>query len=247
MLTVCVGCDDLLALTLPRNIHHFTDAWVITAPDDEKTIRWCSEFQKQTQRVIHVFKTDAFTRNGAKFNKGLAIEECFEFMGRQGWICILDSDIVLPKKIDWSFAEPGKLYSPPRRMLVDIPKDIDSVEWSRVPVRGDTEFCGYFQLFHASDPVLTKRPWYGTDYIHAGGGDHVFEMKWATRNKIRPNFSVLHLGPADANWFGRATSRIDGQEEPNQAGRRETMHEFLASKGWGVPKVNNGFCEKIAQ
>jgi hypothetical protein len=213
-ITVCHGYDDLLAVTLPLSAPHFDEILVVSHPDDIATAEVVAGV-----RNARLFTTDAFFRGGAEFRKGLAMEEGFDAFGvrepgADGWLCILDADIVLPpaEVMAEHLAEirPGYLYSPWRRILADPRQWSPQLDWEAVPRKRDMEFAGYFQLFHLRDPVLKKRPWYGTRWRHAGGCDSVFMRHWPDRRLKRLDFEVLHLGPDGTNWCGRATPRLDG-------------------------------------
>lgn len=121
---VCVDFADLLAVTLPKNRHHFESVVVVSTERDTDTndVAYANN--------CLTYNTDAFYRNGADFNKFLTLEEGLDVLGRDGWICILDADILLPREIPWLSLPPpvgptpGRLYSPLRRMLEN---------WDRVP------------------------------------------------------------------------------------------------------------------
>ena len=66
-LSICVDFADILALTLPRNARHFKNILVVTSPDDHAT----ADVVKSVKNAS-LFTTDAFYRDGAVFNKGLA-------------------------------------------------------------------------------------------------------------------------------------------------------------------------------
>lgn len=202
---VSVGYDDILALTLPRNAHHFEQLLVVTAPDEFDTMEVTRLVENASWLETPVFYPD--------FNKGAAIEEGFDLLGRDGWICHLDADVILPRKIEWPKLKLGHLYLGRRRICSDIelgaklPED----EWEQYPVcQEQIGWPGFFQLFHADDPVLEKRPWYPTDWRHAGGADTEFNNKWPDEKRELVGFSVLHLGSPRLNWWGRQTPRLDG-------------------------------------
>jgi len=197
-IVVCVNYADILAITLPRNARHFEEVLVVSTPQDTATASTVNSVPN-----AKLYCTEAFTRYGAKFNKGLALEEGFDALGRDGWICIHDADIVLPDV--WDGVEgitPGKLYSAPRRICTD-PKAFRPQPWATFPPTRDIVFPGYFQLFHANDLALLPLPWYDVTFKHAGGGDGFFQSRWPKERKVRLPFDVLHLGPRDTNWFGR--------------------------------------------
>jgi vacuolar-type H+-ATPase subunit F/Vma7 len=212
-ITVCVNYSDILAITLPHNLKHFDRIVVITDSQDTKTMDLCNKYPN-----VELYITDSFYDNGAKFNKGKAMEEGLDYMGREGWICIFDADILMPNNMDLSIVKEGNLYGPRRRIVEDIQGitlDRINIDWTAYPVYPESEFAGYFQLFNGNDIVLKdKKPWYSVDWSHAGGCDSDFQSKWDNNHKIRLDNScdVLHLGSAGLNWNGRATLYVDGTE-----------------------------------
>lgn len=218
-IVTCVEYDDLLAITLPGNLNHLDEVVVVTSPQDARTQR----LVESTPRArLHV--TDAFYRHGATFNKGMAMEEGFDVLGREGWLMIFDADTLLPPVIDWSFLDPMILYSPSRHMLSDPRTWSPKLDWASLPVAPDGEWAGYCQIFHAdSDLIKDVRPWYGINWPHAGGCDSDFQQRWGYARKKRTDFNVLHLGLDCRNWCGRVSPRRDGEKMPNQGNRRVTM------------------------
>lgn len=198
-ISVCVDYADILAITLPYNQHHFSDILIVTSPTDTATQEVCKLLG------VNTFSTDAFYRRGALFNKWLALEEGLDHFGRNGLLCILDSDIVFPSKIDMEYTE-HNLYTPLRRMNpnISIPPE---AEWSIFKYSANTtEFSGYTQIFHSTDKHLPTAPWHQLDWKHAGGADTFFQNNWPNSSKIRPNYEVLHLGEPGANWCGRSST-----------------------------------------
>jgi glycosyltransferase involved in cell wall biosynthesis len=234
---VCVNYDDILSVTLKANARHFEKVLVVSSPYDTNTAA-----------VVHstpnaeLFTTDAFYRSGAVFNKGAALEEGFDVLGRSGWICVLDADILLPDFMDLRRIQKGFLYSPYRRILRDISQWQDGFEWDHLPRHKEIEWAGYFQLFHADDPAISRRPWYAVDWAHAGGCDSDFQFRWPRRNRVRLPFDVLHIGEDGKNWCGRATHRMDGTLPPDAAARAEQLSKFLAGRG---PDGRNYESEKV--
>lgn len=233
-LTVCVGYDDILRLTMPTVLPFVSELLVVSSPADERT----AALVAGTDRA-RLLRTDAFYRDGAKFNKGLAIEEGFSALGRTGWLLVLDADIMLPPDAARRLVKPlrpGCLYTAPRRVLNDAAAWPDyhmrPDRWAGLPLRDDRGHFGYFQLFHATDPVLRPRPWYGVTSTHAGRCDNEFQLKWGKAHKLRPGFEVLHVGPCDENWFGRATDRIDGVPVPDAVENRDLQTRLKQKHGW---------------
>lgn len=221
-----VDHDDLLSVTLPRNMRHLTHCIVVTSPGDLKT-------QAVAAAVpgVRCFVTDAFTRNGASFNKGAALEAGFDALGRDGFILVWDADILLPDSVPWGAANPAKLYGAKRRLLND-PAGWETVDWKLLPLSAETGWPGYFQLFHGANPRIRERPWYGVDSPHAGGGDGYFQSRFPVEEKDFLPIEVLHLGPRDQNWFGRVSPRLDGAAVPDAHEKAQEMENLLARNGW---------------
>lgn len=232
-IVVSVGFDDLLGVTLPENAKHFDEVCVVTSPDDVRTQAVVAHVENAV-----AYTTDAFYREGATFNKGRAIEEVIESLGRWdiGWLCLFDADILMPAPLRvkgslmnlkgaevfaWDMMlpelaeelEPRFLYGPHRRNLTAIEqwKDyVDPKTWGTLPRAPDLEHGGYFHLFHTKDPVLANAPWYGVVWKHAAGYDSNFIAKWPREKHLRLPFEVLHLGEDGKNWWGRVSRRLDG-------------------------------------
>jgi len=245
-IVVCVNYEDLLKLTLIPNMRFFHRCVVVTSTQDTETF----EFAKSVPGV-DVIQTDAFYRHGARFNKGLAIEEGFAKIREEyepEWILGWDADILFPFTLNLSSIQKGFLYNCPRR-IVEKPEEWDpNARWSSYPVSNDRCWPGYFQLFHSQDPIIkNKLPWHDTTFSHAGGGDGYFESRWPSEKKVKLQQDVLHFGPRDTNWFGRATKKI-GQTELTemQVENRRLMSSYLGFKGWrGGSGVVEEFNEKV--
>ena len=226
---VSVDYADILAVTLAYNRHHFNDVMVVTSPEDHQTAIVAKHHECQ------IFRTDLFYSRGAVFNKWLALETALDIYGREGWICIMDADVLWPKNLSSGFYESlvvGNIYTPFRRMwanpTVDVPPESEWCGFHRH--RQEVEFAGYSQMFHCSDLVLGNPPWHQTDWLHAGGADSWFQAKWKNTNKIRPSWDVLHLGPAGTNWCGRSTPYLDGSIHPRANERLYQLTKFLRTR-----------------
>lgn len=221
---VCVDYLDLLKITLPWNRHHFNEIMVVTTHADADTITYAAG------AVSHMHVTDAFTRDGAIFNKFRAIEEALDVFGRHGIICLLDADILWPKVLPEFPILKDTLYCPKRRMLRDPHQFTESLNWETVPKHTEYEFCGYSQIFHADDKHLGKPPWHQIQWTHAGGADSFFQARWPAERKIRPPFEVLHLGEEKKNWCGRSTPYLDGTKHPQSTQRVEQLMFMLNNR-----------------
>lgn len=211
-LVVCVEFDDFLAITLPRNKKHFSRTLVVTSCSDLETQRLALDSE------CECFTTDVFYDHGAAFNKGAAVEKGLDVLGRTGWLCLWDADIVMPETIEFNKDE-SCLYTALRRTIDDPTKFSDDLDWNSAPITSmSNEYPGYFQLFHSES--AGKKPWYETNWKHAGGYDSDFQHRFNVLR--RPPFYVLHLGPSvdrvtefhsriGENWCGRVTNRLDGK------------------------------------
>lgn len=88
--TVSVGFDDLLDVTLALNHPHLDTMIVVTSHDDRHT-----QNVARKHGAICV-QTDLLKKNGRNFNKGAAINAGFNHFQYHGWRLHLDADIVLP-------------------------------------------------------------------------------------------------------------------------------------------------------
>jgi hypothetical protein len=221
-LIVSVDYSDILSISLPYNRHHFSDVLIVTSPADETTV---GDIARKSNASL--FVTDLFYANGAIFNKWAPLESGLDKLGRDGWIALLDADVLWPKVLPSLSLEIGNLYGPVRRMYPKIPQNFDQIptesDWTKYPIhRNLAEIAGYTQVFHADDPVLGPPPWHDTSWTHAGGSDSFFQAKWPNSRKVRPPFEVLHMGTPGANWCGRATPYADGTVPP-ESGKRAAM------------------------
>jgi hypothetical protein len=226
---VCVDYSDILDVTLAYNVRKVQSVLVVTHPRDTKTVEVCKRHE------VECFQTSVFYEREAVFNKFAALELGLDYMGRNGWLAIMDADILLPDRMHpWNKQE-GKLYTPRRRMFPKILKSVGDVPAERrwrnwKPPMQNEEFAGYCQIFHASDPVLGTGPWHSTNWTWAGGADSFFQQKWKESNKVRPPFEVLHMGDAFTNWAGRVTPYADGTVPENAQKNADTFRVLLRAR-----------------
>jgi hypothetical protein len=239
-ITIAVGdwYARTLEVCLARNLRHLTSCVVVTSPAD-------SAVKEVVAGVpgARLFETDAFTRpdaNGVvpRFNKGLAMEEGLDFLGREGWIWIWDADVIFPDEVPLERLQPGKLFGCTRRILEDPSRWRPSLEWSNCARARDGGPIGFTQIFHAADPAIKgRRPWYDVSFAHAGGGDAYFMRLWPRTSWVTLPFDVLHLGPRDSHWFGA------------DAEGRDLMAAFVVRNGWTrrSPCVDRSAVERVGE
>jgi hypothetical protein len=117
---VSVDYTDLLSITLSYNRHHFDEVYIVTSIADYDNVLAIAE-----PNGAKVIRTDLFYADGARFNKFRSLEYGLDVMGRHGWMCVMDADVLWPHYIP-SMSEgegtsapnmfKGYLYTPLRRM-----------------------------------------------------------------------------------------------------------------------------------
>ena len=204
-LTVCVDYADYLERNLCTWSGSLDSLTVVTSSKDRLTQDLC----RKAGARLHV--TDIFYARGAAFNKWAALSEAVDAMPWLDWILLIDADIQLPEGwravTEAANPQPGFLYGAKRRhehgqLIYDA---------DRMP--------GYFNLFHATDANVQRRPLFETHWTHAGRGDCEFYGRWPLDCRIWLPMSVTHLGEPNVNWWGRGNHAA--MEEMIQARLRE--------------------------
>lgn len=191
---------------------------VVTTPEDMATKRVMSLLNAQPSRPsLRMHLTDAFTRNGAAFNKGLAMEEALGTMIWDDWILFFDVDIAPHPGWLLAFTEApqmGYLYGATRLNAPDLQSVFDP---HLPPVSDDRLGYGYFQLFHSKDPKVQHRPLLDTCWRHAGNYDSNFLLSFRSMVKDA-GFSVWHIGPQHENWYGKGKAKEFRQMQATRGG-----------------------------
>jgi len=232
-LTVCVDFADYLAATLPRWAKSLDQVVVVTAPRDQAT----QHFTRRFDNVLTV-TTDVFWDRGADFNKGAGLNVGLAECHATEWVLAFDVDVLPPW--DWrdTFvqAEPkrGILYGAKRAQTEFTTRGWVPDDWSDLPILGDRQVAGYFQLFHGDDPEARSRPLFEDDWRHAGNYDTSFQDRWGAGSRMdRKIFLPLvlaHLGLPQVNWYGVRPDALDKlahhrEERRKRAGRYD--HERI--------------------
>lgn len=223
---VSVGYADYLAETLPLNLRHFDRLMIVTAPEDVETQRVGAYYG-----VPHT-QTDKFRARWGEFHKAKGINHALEFLARDGWVCHLDADIVLPpttrRLLERAQLDQGLLYGCDRfnvtgfdqwrlhQAMPQLQQDDYHVQLDAFPLAprfsgermGGYAPPGFFQLWHAG----TRDVRYPSDHTTAAKTDVLFSSQWYRRARaLLPEFVAYHLmaEPAaqGANWDGRVTAR----------------------------------------
>lgn len=213
---VCVNFSDILSLTLPYNIHHFSEVMVVTSKEDYDTQRLCNTLK------VRVHSTNSFYHDNASFAKFRALEQALDSFGRSEWMTFVDADIFWPKTLPSMIMEAGNLYSfRRRRLLLDTTSEIPKEAlWRTLPIDPQSicpeaaECMGFTQIFHASDQRLKTIPWHDITLPTAALGDSFFQQKWELRRKVWIDADCLHLGEVAKNWCGRVSPYRNGSLPP---------------------------------
>ncbi len=217
-----VNYADMLALTLPLVKVHFDSLTVWTKRGDEATKAVCA------REGVACVETDLFTKGGSSFCRGAAFNEAFRRLVRAyaalgqnpQWVCILDSDIVLPPTfrvtLDAMEAK-GELdiecFYGARRYNVETEK-----QWQRVKGWDETELAkcllyrgygySYLSLHHMCSNTFLRlwRETGSNPYPEWGDGstaDWMFRNQWGDcpwNPPTQPPDNILDhgvVGPCD--------------------------------------------------
>ncbi len=196
--TTCVHYLDRLRVAHHHNLGQFDDYIIVTSPQDIETVGWT-----QVHKEVTPVYTDAFYRNGAVFNKGLALSEGLNALqatlaeqgARPEWVAIMDADTFVPH--DWreqlkrANLDKEWMYGA-RRVLLPTWADYEGL-WTRgiesytVP---DGFGFGWLQLFHWDSTAFQSLPqgaWYPQ-------GRDCTEVDWKFRNAFG-DFEVPYTVP----------------------------------------------------
>ena len=219
----CVGYDDFLALTLPRNLAVLDSVTVVTDPQDVATAALA------TKLGAEVFPTEAW-RRGGPLNKAAALNDWISratTYDPEQWLLVMDADIMLfhPLAKEIPHVDARGLYSLRRRLcespglfndflaggieFSEFPLDLAPVgngkAWESVPTAKTAALAGYLHLWCPMRAAGRLRyPTTGTAEAYDLGFALSFPEE--LRNELSCG-EVLHLGPTQTNWSGRRSPR----------------------------------------
>lgn len=199
---VSVDYNDFLVLTLENNIKYLDNITVVTSPNDSLCKEICDKFG------VKCVLTDRMYENGAKFNKGKAVNEGIKSIQNPEWILLLDADIILPS--NWSDLIKSSIFNKDAihicsRNIIENYEDYQ--RWLNGEEVGRLETSkgfGYFQLFNInSSSIFGRNPIFPETSDDAAWSDLSFRNQFNKRTEL--SMSVVHLGKAYTNWKGRET------------------------------------------
>jgi len=234
--SVCLHYDDFLEQTIRVNQSLFDDWVVVTAHEDEATIRVCERYG------VRIARCPYFQRGGESFAKALAINIGLAHLKIEDWVCHLDADTALPRTFRKHLAnvelDPRNIYGVDRVECPSLaawhdyltrPNFYDKhyfyhgpYDWtigSRVEHfdYGGYAPIGFFQLWNRASGVLRYPSVQGCDAEHT---DMLHALQWPrARRVLIPEITAVHLSTGGrewgVNWHGRKSPRFTG-ESPKQ-------------------------------
>jgi hypothetical protein len=216
--TVSTNYSEYLNITLPQNYKFFKKWYIITYPDDKKTIDLIKKYNYDCVEILYfnfylrpVYKE--VDSNGlaeishfekVSFNKGAAIRYAQSLINEGENVLLLDSDIFIPDTFIEYFSnlnlEYDKLYGVRRvdyHSLEEFKNDKVSFIYGYQGSEAYCMFMGYFQLYKH----LNKYCYQDSDSCR--DCDNTFCWSCFLYRVPIENLIVKHLGFRDANHFGK--------------------------------------------
>jgi len=196
--TVSVNYSDILKHMIKQNIQFFKKWFIVTAPEDIKTVELLENYKDKITILIY----QDFFKNKCKFNKGGAIKFAQDYIDlhcKDENILVLDSDIYLPDNFTKQLppiVEPNTLYGASERLdywtLEDFNKCINPHLYSCSKL-----FVGFFQLYKQNAKYKYK------ESVDCAECDNIFRELFNKKQLL--DIKVKHLGKEYVNWYGRVS------------------------------------------
>lgn len=210
-LTCCVGPTyaGYLQRTLPTWLDTLSSVTVVTEPTDKHTQDVCAAHGR-----VRVVTTDVFTRHGAHFNKGAALDVAYAVMDPIDVVLHFDSDILPPRNWRRSVDRVWK------RGTIAGARRYDE-QGRKIEDAGDWPY-GYFQLWAAADPAVQFWPLFEPWHGHAGNYDMEFLLHWSLKQRADLGCRVTHFGEVRRNWF---RTGLPAAEQKLASARMDHLHK----------------------
>jgi len=159
---------------MPQNHKFFKTWYIITDPNDSKTIETINSFNYENVKTIFY----DFYKNGKIFNKGGAIKHVQQMIPENTLVLILDSDIYLPDdfKKHVSDIKVDKFYSSSERSIYYTYKSFLSDKHDKIE---HNNYYGYFQLY-----TQNKDRFY-TESVDASKCDETFRDLFKSKEVLK--------------------------------------------------------------
>jgi hypothetical protein len=155
-----------------------------------------------SQGSYRIIVTEAFTNNGAHFNKGAALNVGLASAKPSDWALSFDCDII-PCPMWRDCAEK---FAKARCLNGSFRFDAEGNRLDRVPLKP----LGYFQLWHYQGEKFS------TQFGHAGRYDSKFMNRWGKHRWVDIGAYLVHQGVKAQNWFGPGADPKLMREELNR-------------------------------
>lgn len=188
---------------------------VVTTPDDALTRCVLKSLEVEENRLLVLF-TDVFTKNGAYFNKGAALEQAYNAYKDGDWCLFFDADITLDDLAVHSLREL------PSHATIDKMYGVQRRNSGETKILNDPWPAGWCMAFHPKGPALSSKPPIPNNFIHAGNYDSVMIEAYPPLNRIFLPGVCEHYGPSGVNWCG-----ID-----NRLQMKEIRRQRRKGKSW---------------
>ncbi len=253
-ITCCVNYADFLSWFLLFNKAQFNRLIVATTSTDIRTQEVCAYYH------VECLVTDVFYDSNQVFGKAEGINAILQKLQDEnyaGWICHLDSDIVLPPRT-MDFVRSKILHTPnaldciygiDRFKVVGITEWVDYLSsikplyeqevwlrtdrfplFPRVFTQGHWLPIGYYQLWHSS--VCTHYP---TVHENAARADMLFALQWTPAQRHLIGTAVAYhleseLTDMGVNWHGRTTAEF--KLPAKEYTEKKSLFSWLYKKLW---------------
>lgn len=164
LVEACVNHAHFLKHSLPVNIRRFDNVVIVTSPTDYETQKVASD------NGASLVMTDLFYKDGAPFNRGLAVNEGFKALKYNDWVVHGDADVVFPRGYEQVFSSSNPhlnkevLYGSKRIEFKDYEEYADALREVALfnSLSGKGELidepshiaCGFFQMFNMQSDVV---------------------------------------------------------------------------------------------
>jgi GR25 family glycosyltransferase involved in LPS biosynthesis len=212
VIIVSVNYNDYLLLSLISNTKIFNNITVVTVDSDKLCQNICKNLG------VNCIISERIYENGAKFNKGKAINDAINSLENPDLILLLDADIIVKGKIEISELSDDVLYTSDRIIYKNYESFISETEYLEEIDKG----FGFFQLFCYNNPVINKYCVFPESSDTAEGSDIEFRDKFSLKRSIGKK--IIHLGETRENWKGRTTKKFISDKLFNKLLKENTFN-----------------------
>jgi hypothetical protein len=209
VIIISVNYNDFLLVSLSNNIKYFKNITVVTSSDDLMCQKICDKFK------VKCVITERMYEDGSSFNKGKAINEGIKSINNPDWILLMDADIVLSDKLEFTDIDEDTLYTTDRYICNDYNTYKEwmnnNIKLENIGKYESDKGLGFFQLFNINNKNIDIKKPFPEASDNAAWSDLQFRDKFSKRKKVE--ISTIHLGPDKVNWNGRESVKFITDDE----------------------------------